>query len=286
MEAAQVGDASAAALHRGKHRLNAVGEPPPHPREPGVQRFSARQPLVVLSVRVSALSLEDVEMLEALALLAESLIDSQEREDVARREQTLLRQKVWTLETAARDWEQRRARAAHDLRTPLSVVKGYVDMMLRGMAGPVSPSMQRFLERMTTAVRNQDAIIDKRLSRTVKPPVDLSALVARHLRHASADYREVLPEGPAWVRAEGVALRLLLRTLERSLLGVRPAILTVTLAQDAVRPLWTLEVVAASERLLEAKALKRLEVLALRLGAPLELSDDGDRLRLTLPAAS
>ncbi len=51
-------------------------------------------------------------------------------------------------------------RVRHDLKTPMSVIKGYVDMMLRGMGGEPTPAMRRYLERTSDAVRKELALLD------------------------------------------------------------------------------------------------------------------------------
>ena len=55
------------------------------------------------------------------------------------------------------------ARLRHDLKNPLACVKGYAEMILKGMAGPVSPNMERYVHRMLDAVTRQTLIIDSRL---------------------------------------------------------------------------------------------------------------------------
>lgn len=55
-------------------------------------------------------------------------------------------------------------RARHDLKTPIAVLKGYVDMMLRGMGGDPSPTARRYLERMSDAVRKELALLDRFLA--------------------------------------------------------------------------------------------------------------------------
>ena len=39
----------------------------------------------------------------------------------------------------------------HELKSPLVPVKGYADMMLRGLAGEVTPKMASYLERIGAA---------------------------------------------------------------------------------------------------------------------------------------
>jgi len=55
-------------------------------------------------------------------------------------------------------------RARHDLKTPIAVMKGYVDMMLRGMGGEPTPTMRRYLERMSEAVKKELNLLDHYLA--------------------------------------------------------------------------------------------------------------------------
>src|SRR5262245_44046783 len=90
-------------------------------------------------------------------------------------------------ELARRRIEARRAeqqverdlsRAMHDLKAPLSALKGYVDMMLRGIAGPMPPTANRYLTRIREVVDRERQLIEDRLrpraSSAAPPAADLS----------------------------------------------------------------------------------------------------------------
>ena len=54
----------------------------------------------------------------------------------------------------------------HDLKAPLVAIKGYVDLMRRGIAGPLTPRMERYLEEVIRATQRECDIIDSRLTRS------------------------------------------------------------------------------------------------------------------------
>lgn len=65
------------------------------------------------------------------------------------------------------------AMAAHELRSPLSVVNGYIEMLIEGAAGPLSPKTMNFL---TTALEGGN-----RLAGTVESILDITAIESGRL---------------------------------------------------------------------------------------------------------
>jgi signal transduction histidine kinase len=153
-------------------------------------------------------------------------------------------------ELARRRIEARRAeqrverdlsRAVHDLKAPLSALKGYVDMMLRGIAGPMPPTANRYLARIREVVDRERQLIDDRLrpraSPRAPPMADLSrafvaaiersesALRARRLRLSL----ELPPRGCPMVARQSL-VDLLARRLVRHLLASAPEGATVHIA--------------------------------------------------------
>jgi signal transduction histidine kinase len=67
--------------------------------------------------------------------------------------------------TAAGDWpddaEERLTRLVHDLRTPLTIVQGFAELLERG--GDTVPDARRteYLERIAQAVREMKTILDE-----------------------------------------------------------------------------------------------------------------------------
>ncbi len=74
-------------------------------------------------------------------------------------------------------------------------MKGYVDMLLRGMGGELTATMQRYLGRVATAVDRQKELIDAQVPPRSWKPVEAADL-ATLLAGAPGLER---PLGPIWV---------------------------------------------------------------------------------------
>ncbi len=110
-------------------------------------------------------------------------------------------------ESAATHLVRRLALARHDLKAPLVPVKGYLDMMLRGMAGPVTPTSQRYLERSKQSVDRLRDLIDYRLRDPALPTVDLRDLAREVVSGKRRPVRLHLPDEPCWVLASPYAVK-------------------------------------------------------------------------------
>lgn len=97
--------------------------------------------------------------LPSLAItLCEQLAERHQREaETTSRHLDLLRRERAALEEVAALRERIR-HAAHDLRTPMSVMVGYLDLLDRGLAGPLTPQMRRYFDRLTSALERQQQI--------------------------------------------------------------------------------------------------------------------------------
>lgn len=144
--------------------------------------------------------------------------------------ESVLRSELGRRRIEARRAEQRverdLSRAVHDLKAPLSALKGYVDMMLRGIAGPMPPTANRYLARIREVVDRERQLIDDRLRPRhdpVGPPVaDLArALAAAVERSAPAlRYKDIhlsleLPARGCPIPARRSLVELLARRLVR-----------------------------------------------------------------------
>lgn len=112
--------------------------------------------------------------------------------------------------------------ARHDLKAPLVPVKGYVDMMLRGMAGPLTPNMQRYLSRMKDAVDRLRVLIDARLRPTGASMVDLGEVVAQEARafeRAGVKLRWSIPSEPCVAAVHPAELRMAIHRLLGGIAG-------------------------------------------------------------------
>ncbi|AGC44403.1 sensor histidine kinase [Myxococcus stipitatus DSM 14675] len=166
----------------------------------------------------------DDALLERLSALGGALLAAHAREASSQARHARLLSARRRLEQEVAHWEVRRSLAAHDLRTPLMVVRGYVDMMLKGHAGPLCSTMQRYLDRMARATQDQRAVIDQRLGRN--PITDLGPLLQTALGpHAKQSPRReltlALPERPMRVRASTAQLEAWVRVLARALATTR-----------------------------------------------------------------
>ena len=70
---------------------------------------------------------------------------------------------VRTLEAQQLDAWLRQLR--HDLKAPLMTIRGYVDLIQRGAAGPLTPKMQRYLANVMQATLRECALIDSQMKR-------------------------------------------------------------------------------------------------------------------------
>src|SRR5687767_1905300 len=149
-----------------------------------------------------------------------------------------LRGELATARRSAR-WSQLRVerdltRTVHDLKAPLAAVKGYVEMMLRGMAGPLPPGASRYLERIREVIDRERWLIEERLNplRDPRPPVAvcdlgraLEAALARSQRAVQArrlGLEVELPTTPSPLLAQPSLLFLFARRLVADLPPAAP----------------------------------------------------------------
>jgi len=253
-----------------------------------LQVFRAPDGRTSLVVRRERPVVAEQEALERMAAFAGTLAAARARESEAQSRQAgLLRERKHLRETLAH-LERQRRRASHDLRTPLLVIQGYVGMMLKGAAGPLSPKMQRYVEHLLKASRDQGSLIEQRLS-IERTPEDLRALLCATFerppgaRRVPVTLQFTAPMAP--VKGSRPVLDVLLRTLERALVatGAESAGLTV---EPESPDWWRLRLSARTERPLPARTVALLEQLATRLGGKFTLQPHPTLvLTLNLPAA-
>ncbi|MFL5321498.1 MAG: histidine kinase dimerization/phospho-acceptor domain-containing protein [Myxococcaceae bacterium] len=127
------------------------------------------QPLMRDGQVVGALILTDelMEIAEPLSVIVAQAMNVQNERDQAR---ALLRE-VWKLRQQLRDAARVQtallSQARHDLRTPLTALKGYADMINRGMAGPVTPTLKRYVDRIGAAVEREVRLLEEKLGATI-----------------------------------------------------------------------------------------------------------------------
>jgi hypothetical protein len=278
------------ALHEGRACIAEAGlRPPPLSRARAAQVIPAgdgRAALVVLPERIG---LEEREVLERLARLGATLLAARRRERAAQARQRSLCNELRGLKREVAHRERSRSVASHDLRTPLLVIKGYVDMMRKGMTGELTPTMERYLERMMSATQDMGALISKQLA-PGSVPEDLLTLL-------SASFETVKRARPVCVRLEceaksvpirgpGAVVALLARTLARDAGATGARTVSVAIEAKEKLGMWKVRLSTDKQRALPARKVARLEHLVLRLGGTLSLQDEAPfELRLLLPAA-
>lgn len=160
-----------------------------------------------------------------LQRLTEDLLDRAHRA----RAELQVRRRMAELEEDAARVEALLTRAAHDLKAPLVPMKGYVDMLLRGMAGPLNPTMERYLGNLKASVERQRQLVEQCLSRERRGKgTDLAQTLrvegARFLATASARGVQLSMNAPSdcLVPARRSTVRLLARTLLREACACSP----------------------------------------------------------------
>jgi two-component system OmpR family sensor kinase len=288
-EALRLTGVAGIALYEGRARVAAAGmKPPPLARARAPQVISARDgrtALVVLPERISA---AERQTLERLARLGGTLLAARRREAAAQARQASLCRELRSQERALAHKERSRSRASHDLRTPLLVMNGYLEMMRKGMAGELTPPMARYLERIMKSAQDMGSLIAQRLA-PGNAPQDLLSLLREaftglsHSRRPSLHWEGSLSSIP--VTGARPELELLTRTLARGLAATgAPQVVLHAEAQEGV---WRLCLDARAEHPLPARMANRLATLVHRLGGAWEVRGSPRlELLLHLPAAS
>jgi signal transduction histidine kinase len=126
--------------------------------------------------------------------------------------------------TAAR--EQFLAVMSHELRTPLNIVRGYADLMIRGVPEPLPLTAMQHAERLQRAAAHLQGLIEEVLAlarrgaaddRLHTGPVDLAAEVRDTLAlveglspERSLRFEAPAGEDPLWLRTDAAKLRRIL----------------------------------------------------------------------------
>lgn len=93
---------------------------------------------------------------------ASDLLEQKVRDATAElvRQNELLQRQALELEAASSAKSQFLANMSHEFRTPLNAILGYTSMMLQGVSGPISPSVQRQLSRVDSNGKHLLTIIN------------------------------------------------------------------------------------------------------------------------------
>ncbi|MFY0530306.1 histidine kinase dimerization/phospho-acceptor domain-containing protein [Archangium gephyra] len=253
-----------AALYAGGQCVALAGTAPPVPtRAHPLQMMKDGRTTLVLGT--PCVDTTDRQQLHRLTALGSALLACRAREEAARAEHKRLRLERLRLMEQLAHRERAWSRAAHDLRTPLLVMQGYIDMMTKGMAGVLTPAMQRYLERMGRAAGEMNVRLQQRPSGEDVPAEDLRAALSATFgpgRNGAA--RLELPPGPVLLRMPRTGSALLVRTLERLLSGAGASEVLLRMDSPDGVDAWRLLVQARAQLPVPEKALQSLERLARR----------------------
>ncbi len=290
-EAMRLTGAAGIALYEGRARIAEAGlRPPPLSRARAPQVIQARDGRTSLVVHPERLAAEAHEVLVRFARLASTLLAARRREAAAQARQARLCRELRRMEHALAYRERNRSWASHDLRTPLLVMKGYVDMMRKGMTGELTPTMERYLERVMGATQDMGSLIAQRLA-PGSPPEDLLPLLRGAFKRLAASRNLTLhsqssvPAIP--LKGPRSTLVLLTQALARALAATGATRVNMTLEAKETTRMWQLSLSTGAQQELPARVTQRLEQLVHRLGGTLVLQNE-PRLELTLqlPAAT
>lgn len=273
--------ATGAALYDGRACVMKLGNVPARRAE--VPGWRGERPSI-LSVWPAPLTTSQRNVVARFNAFAPALLEAHAREVARGARQARLLEAKQRLERTVAAQDKRRSRAAHDLRTPLMVIKGYVDMMRKGTAGPIGAQAQRYLERITKAAADQKDLIDRRLAPSVPGLEDLRPVLERAFAPTACPRRAaptmMLPTDRAVpVRGARADWEFLARTLAKA--TARAVTVDVHLGPDTEPGPWLLRVRACPGQALPARTGAVLQQLAGRLGATLSVALE-PRLDITL----
>ncbi|MGQ0505499.1 MAG: histidine kinase dimerization/phospho-acceptor domain-containing protein [Myxococcaceae bacterium] len=208
--------------------------------------------------------------LRAIANIAEAVLEREANEVQHHGEQIAQHKELYRLRAQAEPQRKAKRRLAHDLKTPLVALKGYVDMMKRGMGGPLTEAQRRYLARMDQAVARQCALIDEALP-VIETRCDVAATARKTLaRLRKMDvYLEVAEKEPLCLEASHGEIALMIKELTLGALESAPAHSHLTLEVDAQGLKLRMEELPSVNA-----RLKRCAALARRLGGKLRMQED------------
>lgn len=274
--------ATSIVLYEGRNRIAEAGHRVSRPgRGHAPQGFLVRHGRITLAVSPERVGPAERPVLERFARLGSSLLAARKRELDAQARQVRMGQELREQAKALSVRERNRSRASHDLRTPLLVIRGYLDMMRKGMVGEMTPTLERYLERMMSATQDMNTLISQRLA-PGNAPEDLRALLSTAFGQPRKPVLSLQCTTAAVpLKGAPASWALLMRTLARGLEGTGALEVKATIDARESLKMWRLHLSAPAERPLSKATVKRLEPLVHLLGGTLSI-DDGQPLALTL----
>ncbi len=290
-EALRLTGAAGFALHEGRVRVAEAGlQLPPHSRLRATQVIPSGDGRSSLAVVPERVAVEQRESLVRIARLAGKLLAARRREAALQERQAALCREVQRQKRELTYREVNRSRASHDLRTPVLVIQGYLDMMSKGMTGDLTPTMKRYVERMKSATQDMAVLISRQLARGGAPE-DLRTLLLEAFEPVARTRKFTLnlecTAKSVPVRGNSVLVEQLVRLLARDLSTTRARVVHLRIEAQEQLGMWRLCVSTDKPRLLQSRQMDRLDQLLHRLGGNLSIQDEPPfELRLHLPAAS
>ena len=290
-EALRLTGAVGLALHEGRARTAEVGLLlPPLSRLRATQVIPAGDGRASLAVVPERVAVERREVLERIARLACKLLAARRREAALQERQAALCREVQRQRRELTYRESNRKRASHDLRTPVLVIQGYLDMMSKGLTGELTPAMKRYVERMQSATQDMAVLISRQLARGGAPE-DLRALLLEAFEPVARTRKITLnlecSAKSVPVRGNSTLVEQLVRLLARDLSTTRARVVNLRIDAQEHVGMWRLCVSTDKPRLVRSRQMDRLDQLLHRLGGTLSIQDEPPfELRIHLPAAS
>ncbi|MCP3101740.1 histidine kinase [Myxococcus sp. K15C18031901] len=220
-------------------------------------------------------------VLDRLAALGGVLVSAHARETAAGARQARLLEQLRAQERELANWERRRSRAAHDLRTPLMVIKGYLDMMVKGTAGPLNATVNRYLERMVRVAQDQRDLIDRRLGRQSLACVeDVRPLLQEVFRSPRFVAALALPDRPVSVRGGAQEVESWARELARGIASSGATEVSLRVDAEEATARWRFHARTHGGRGASEATTTRLLALTRRLRGELLLPGAGEQVWL------
>jgi len=266
--------ASGAALFDGRTCVARVGT--------GVARLTsgARGPHV-LEVWQDRVGQAHGAVLARLATLGGVLVSAHAREAAAAARQARLLERLRQQERELAGWERRRSRAAHDLRTPLMVIKGYLDMLVKGTAGPLNATVHRYLERMVRVAQDQRALIDRRLGRQSLACVeDIRPLLHEAFQSPRLAATLSLPDRPLSIRGRTQEVETWVRELARGIAASGATQVSLRVDAEEATARWRFHARTTGGHGAAGASVTRLRALTRRLQGELLLPSEGEQVWL------
>jgi two-component system, OmpR family, sensor kinase len=265
-------------------------------REHGLRFFPVKQHGVVAAVLGVAPipgKVLGVGVLAQLAELAGAVMERSEQDAARAEARRQLARTQAEIQLAQQRVDTTLSSAASELKVPLAAMKGYLDMVARGMAGPLSPTLQHYIDRLRQAVERERDLIGRWLTPARDARCDLRDTlrevveqIAPAVRRSDVAVSMEVPQEPCWFRGDATPTGLLSRQLSRALLSTIAPGSAVELHLEARDGEWLISVKTDKRGRAWTRAIAVLDELLRRHGGHLVVPEEQDvMLQLAIPSA-